>query len=449
MVNAAMRRVCSATMKRGSEFARAFLAAVVIALAIGCGPAASPPSGPAAVAVTKVVAVPVVAGTSGDYAPWSTWQGGAEPQGLAPSIFTTFTRATSYEPRWTRFAWTEISEHLKRGTLEIAIDGMTVRPERSLAGRFTVPIASGGAVLLLKRPAWATSTALADLDKPALRVAVNRGGHLERVTRAKLAAATITTVPDNAAVRGLLARGEVDAVMTNTFEAPRWAEGLTAVERVGPISSDITAFWVRADKSELADRLDAWLVAEEASGKLIETRTQWLGEGAGPPAASPQFALIAATAERLALMPWVAAAKQKAGLPIEDLAQEEKVIAASKEAVEKALTARGARFRPSPESVERFFRLQIELAKLVQVRSFAKPPKSDAPPPSLDKELRPAIARISARMAFLAGHVAPGSNPVWAISMARTVLADSGLDERHVDELAKAATALQPSLPYR
>jgi len=436
-------------MKRGSELALAFLAAVVIALAIGCGPAASPPSGPTAVAVTKVVAVPVVAGTSGDYAPWSTWQGGAEPQGLAPSIFTAFARAASYEPRWTRFAWTEISEHLRRGTLEIAIDGMTVRPERSLAGRFTVPVASGGAVLLLKKPAWATSTALADLDKPALRVAVNRGGHLERVTRAKLPAATITAVPDNAAVRGLLARGEVDAVMTNTFEAPRWAEGLTGVERVGPISSDITAFWVRADKSELADRLDAWLVAEEASGKLIETRTQWLGEGAGPPAASPQFALIAATAERLALMPWVAAAKQKAGLPIEDLAQEEKVIAASKEAVEKALTARGARFRPSPESVERFFRLQIELAKLVQVRAFAKPPKSDAPPPSLDKELRPAIARISARMAFLAGHVAPGSNPVWAISMARTVLADSGLDERHVDELAKAATALQPSLPYR
>ena len=439
-------------MKRGSEFVREMravvFALVALALAIGCGPAAPPATGPASVAVSKVVVAPVVAGTSGDYAPWSTWEGGA-PQGLAPSLFTTFARAASYEPRWTRFAWTEISDLLKQGRLEIAVDGMTVRPERSLAGRFTVPIASGGAVLLLRRPAWATSTMLSDLDKPQLRIAVNRGGHLERVTRAKLPAATITAVPDNAQVRGLLARGEVDAVMTNTFEAPRWAEGLAGIERVGPISNDVTAFWVRADRAELADRLDEWLVTEEESGRLLQTRATWLGEGAGPSAATPVFALIAATAERLALMPWVAAAKQKAGLPIEDVAQEEKVIAASKAAVDKALTARGARFRPSSESVERFFRLQIELAKVVQVRSFAKPPKDDRPPPSLDTELRPAIARISARMASLAGRVAPGSNPTWATSMARNVLADGGLDEKHADELALAIAALQPSLPYR
>lgn len=439
-------------MKRGSEFARALrfgLAVVaVVVLALGCGAPAPQTASPAAVAVAKVVSVPVVAGTSGDYAPWSTWQGAA-PEGLAPTIFTSFATAASYEPRWTRFAWTEIAERLRRGELEIAVDGMTVRPERSLAGRFTVPIASGGAVLLLRKPAWATSTMLADLDKPQLRVAVNRGGHLERVTRAKLSSATITAVPDNTEVRGLLARGEVDALMTNTFEAPRWAEGLAGIERVGPISSDVTAFWVRADRAELADRLDDWLVSEEESGRLLQTRAKWLGEGAGPSAASPMFALIAATAERLALMPWVAAAKQKANLPIEDLAQEEKVIAASKAAVDKALTARGARFRPTPDSVERFFRLQIELAKLVQVRSFAKSPKDDRPPPSLETELRPAIARISARMAMLAGRVSPGSNPVWAVTMARTVLAESGLDEKHVDELAIAVASLQPSLPYR
>ncbi|MBS2015461.1 MAG: transporter substrate-binding domain-containing protein [Deltaproteobacteria bacterium] len=385
----------------------------------------------------------VVAGTSGDYAPWSTWSG-ARPEGLAPSLFGTFASASSYEPHWTRFAWTGVTGDLREGRFEIAVDGMTVRPERSLTGRYTIPIAAGGAVLLVRRPSWASSLSLAELDRPAFRVAVNRGGHLERVTRAKLRSATITAVPSNEGVRALLVRGEVDALMTNTFEAPRWAHGLDGIERIGPLTSDVTAFWVRADRADLADRLDAWLATEEESGRLGEARARWLGEGAGPPAASAVFALLAATSERLALMPWVAAAKAKVGLPIEDLAQEAEVLRASKRAVDHALAERGASARPSEEAVERFFRIQIELAKIAQVRAPLAH-GDDATAPSLGGELRPAIARISARMAFLAARVPAGSDARGAMESARTVLAESGLDHDRIDAVAAAIVALAPT----
>lgn len=421
----------------------AALGAALVAL-VACSHA--PPATVAAPATAPPPRTVVLTGTSGDYAPWSDWNDGA-PRGFAPFLFATFASTSAYEPRWTRFAWTSVTDDLRSGRFEIAVDGMTVRPERSLLGRYTIPIASGGAVLLLRRPSWATSTAIADLDKPALRVAVNRGGHLERVTREKLPSTTVTAVPDNSAVRDLLVRREVDAVMTNTFEAPRWAQGLDGIERVGPLTSDITAFWVRADRAELADRLDAWLFAEEESGRLLEARAKWLGEGAGPPAASAVFALLAATAERLALMPWVAAAKQRAGLPIEDLAQEEKVLAAARDGFEKALAARGLPFRPDAAAVERFFRLQMEAAKVVQAKASV-PTTSTSSPPTLD-DLRLAIARISRRMAFLAARVPPGTNPTWATSTARAVLASSGLDEARVDAIARATAALVPAIPYR
>lgn len=417
-----------------TRLARRVVVAALFALVapVACTPAARP-----AETIARTV---VVAGTSGDYPPWSEWNDGA-PRGFAPFLFGAFASASAYEPRWTRFEWTKVTDDLRQGRFEIAIDGMTVRPERSLLGRYTIPIASGGAVLLLRRPSWAASSAVSDLDKPALRIAVNRGGHLERVTREKLPSATITAVPDNTAVRDLLARREVDAVMTNTFEAPRWAAGLTDVERVGPLTSDVTAFWVRADREDLADRLDAWLFAEEESGRLLEARSKWLGEGAGPPAASAVFALLAATAERLALMPWVASVKQRAGLAIEDLAQEEKVLAASRTAVEKAIAAHGAPFRPDPAAVDRFFRLQIEAAKVVQAHPL--------PTTASLEELRNAIGRITKRMAFLAARVPPGTNPIWATSTARTVLASSGLDEPRIDAIALAIAALVPVVPYR
>lgn len=434
-------------MRRSAHALSAALLTALAASAASCGAPSpreassipTPPPPPRAV---------IVAGTSGDYAPWSTWTS-ATPEGLAPSLFQAFAATWGYEPRWTKFAWSGVTADLREGRFDVAADGMTVRPERSLRGRFTIPIAAGGAVLLVRRPAWARSLAIGELDRPSFRVAVNRGGHLERVTRAKLPSATITAVPDNGAVRALLARGDVDALMTNTFEAPRWAEGLEGVERVGPLTSDVTAFWVRADRSDVAERLDAWLAAEEESGRLLATRAQWLGEGAGPPAASPVFGLLAATAERLALMPWVAGAKEKAGLPIEDLAQEAEVLRASERAVDRALADRHVAVRPSADAVQRFFRLQIELAKIAQARAPLARRSEDPTPPSLGDELRPAIARISAKMAFLAARVPPGTSLGWATETARTALAESGLDTERIDELAKVVVALAPTVPYR
>jgi cyclohexadienyl dehydratase len=81
------------------------------------------------------------------------------------------------------------------------------------------------------------------------------------------------------------------------------------------------AIYVRAEQRELAADLDAWLLTQEASGVLGRMRARYLGSGAAAPTALPVQALLAATAERLALMPLVGAAKQRAGMPIDDAAQ--------------------------------------------------------------------------------------------------------------------------------
>ena len=50
-----------------------------------------------------------------------------------------------------------------------------------------------------------------ELDRPAVRIAVNQGGHLERVARARFPRATIAAIPDNAVVREALRAGKADA----------------------------------------------------------------------------------------------------------------------------------------------------------------------------------------------------------------------------------------------
>jgi cyclohexadienyl dehydratase len=380
---------------------------------------------------------PIHAGTSGTYPPLSAWDG-ARPEGLAPAILAAFAESQRTSVAWTRFTWPVLATEMHAGAFDLAADGITVRPDRSIAGRFTVPIARGGAVLLTRSAVMgATPREIVDgLRRPGLRVVVNAGGYLEGVARRLLAGAEIRAIPDNAAVREAFARGDADAAMTNTFEAPRWSAGLADVQAVGPLTSDVTAFWLRADRSDLAEALDAWLLDAEASGRLEELRAKWLGAAGGGPVARPVDALLAATAERLALMPLVAAAKKAAGEGVEQTAQEERVLASAEAAVARAAAARGAP-APGHEKVVAFFRAEIEAAKHVQERAAV--PAGAAP--SLDRELRPAIARITARMAFLLVRVPPGVSRDDVTTRARLDLADLPIGADDVERIAGAIAA--------
>lgn len=389
-------------------------------------------------APSAVPAARVVVGTSGDYAPFSVARGDRF-EGFAPALLGSFAASHAMDLAWTPFRWPALGGEMRAGRFEIVADGITVRPERSIAGRFTVPIARGGAVLLLRRPSWlAAAGALASsnvsvLDRAELRIAVNAGAHLERVTRQLFHAADVRAIPDNTAVRGALARGEVDAVMTNTFEAPRWAEGLAGVERVGPLTTDVNALWIRADREAIANDLDAWLFDEEESGRLAALRAKELGVGAGPKTALPVSALSAAIAERLSLMPFVAAAKQRAGLAIEDTSQEARVLAAARAQVERAANGKPG---PSAESIDAFFRLQIELAKSAQ--SGGKQPPTQGF--ELDRDLRPAIARITARQARIIVRLPKGLDAREVEAEVRRDLEGQSEDIAH--KLAEAIVAL-------
>jgi cyclohexadienyl dehydratase len=412
-------------------------------LVAGC---ASQPARPAPQAVLRV-------GTSGDYPPFSDWKQ-ERPSGFSVALVEAFAAEHGLEPTWVRFRWPELSADFSAGKFDLAASGITVRPERSVLGRYTVPVVRNGAVLLLRRPRWAPPPASASsrtelshaltevraLDQPALRVAVNRGGHLERVARSLFHQAQVTAIPDNAAVREALATGQVDAALTNTLEGPRWAEGLEGIEHLGPLTRDVVALYVRPDQPQLAAQLDAWLMAQEESGALGRLRARYLGPGAAGATARPVEALLAATAERLALMPLVAAAKQRAGMLVEDLSQEARVREAFRASVREAAAALNVA-PPPDEALDAFTQAQMEAAKALQ---RSAPLEAGGPGFSLEHELRPAVARVSAKMAALVVRLPPELEPAAVSEQARDWLGASGLEATEVERLARALADLRP-----
>jgi cyclohexadienyl dehydratase len=386
-------------------------------------------------------------GTSGDYPPFTTLRDG-QASGFDAALMEAYANERGYRLEWVRFRWPELVADLGAHRFDVAASGLTLRPERSLAGRYTVPVARNGALLLLRRPAWAPSPGsgapedplalLHALDRPEFRVAVNRGGHLERVARAHFPHASILAIPDNAAVREALASGQADAALTNTVEGPHWAEGLSGIERVGPFTRDVVALYVEPSHAELAADLDTWLLQQEASGALERLRARYLGPGATGPTATPVDALLSATAERLALMPMVAVAKQRAGQPIEVPAQEARVLEAARKEVHEAAAALGVP-APPDEAITAFFQAQIDAAKRIQQRTPTDP---NAPEHSLDTELRPALARISARISTLVPRVPRGLDGEATRRKAREELASTGLEGEEIDRLADALVQL-------
>ena len=354
-------------------------------------------------------------GTAGDYAPFSTAQEGKPAyRGFDIAVAEAFAHDCGYTIEWVAFRWPALNADLAAGRFDVAMSGITVRPERSAIGRFSVPVMTSGAVLLYKIAAFdrlpaaslaITPESLSRFDRAGVHIAVNQGGHLEQVTRAHFSKATVLAIPDNAGVRLALVDGTADAVVTDSLEAPHWLKALSGVATFGPFTEDRKAYWWAADKGVLAGELDSWLVAREANGTLAHLRAAVLGISTLPSTADPLHALLAAIDERLALMPWVARSKRAGGIAIEDRAQESRVLAASWQVVQHA--AQRAELEPPGQAqVTALYGSLIEAAKQVQHRAVESNngPQNDEPhakASDLQEVLRPALLRIDERLAGL------------------------------------------------
>jgi cyclohexadienyl dehydratase len=333
-------------------------ALALIALSACVAPrAATPPS-------SKVSATPAPrsvlrVGTSFDYAPFSK-----AGEGFDVEVAERMAADLGYRVEWVRFDWPDLQDHVAQDAFDVGMSGITWRPERSVIGYMTRAVAVGGPCLLSRAPVGT--------------VAVNRGGILERWARERFDAAQLRVVSDNLALPALLERGEVDAIVTDSFELAHFTRpGLHA--RCEP-PRDRKVYWVSpARAAELGPRIDAWLAEHEP--QLAVLRARWLAREEGW---SDVLHLVDLLARRLSLMPAVGAYKRAHGLPIEDTAREAEVLAEALSDAEREGLDAG--------SVRALFVEQIALAKAVQART------PDAVPMDLDGVLRPELSRLGARI---------------------------------------------------
>jgi cyclohexadienyl dehydratase len=336
---------------------------------------------PLAAAAEGVPALPQVLriGTSGDYPPFSVERDGTRV-GFDIELAERFGREAGLRIEWVTFRWPELADDVAADRFDVAMSGVTFTPERAATGYLTRAVATSGPCVL----GAATPK----------RVAVNRGGVLEQFARQRFRDAEVRTVDRNQSLPELLARAEVDAIVTDRFEiayfrgkrAAAWPEACEP-----PV--DRKVFWVApARAGDLGPRLDAWLARNET--QVDAARARWLGASTRRSDADHLLDLLA---RRLALMPAVARAKAGRGLPIEDPEREARILA--------GVRARARAAGLDVATVESLFRLQIDVGKRVQQRDAAA--RDAAPDLDLDLALRPAISALGDRIVSALAETAP------------------------------------------
>ncbi len=275
-------------------------------------------------------------GTSGDYAPFSR-----AGRGFDVDVAKLLAAEFGARIEWVRFRWPELSEAIAQDRFDVAMSGVTWRAARALDGYMARAVASGGPCVLG--------------DSEATRIAVNRGGILERWTRGRYPGAQIQALDDNTALPEKLVSGAVDAIVSDSFEVHHFRRPGQAYACEPAI--DRKVYWVAPARArELGPRIDSFLREHEA--QIDDLRVQHFG------VSTPRDDLdhlIDLLARRLAFMPSVAAWKRANGKPIEDLERERQVL-------ERAVAQAKAR-SISAESARGLFRVQVELAKAIQSRT--------------------------------------------------------------------------------
>lgn len=418
---------------------RAVAVALLAALATGC--AAARPGGRAAPRTLRI-------GTSGDYPPYSASAGDGTLRGFDVEAARAWARDRGRTIELVTFRWPELEERLENGDFDVAMSGVTVRGDRLARSPMSSAVARTEAVLVLRRGAPRFDPSRGGRG---LVVAVNRGGHMERVAQASLPRAEIRPTDDNRSLADLLARGRVDGVVVDAAELASFypdPEGqMPPIAAV--LSRDRKAWWVSRKDAALVDDLDAWITTRENDGTLPALRARWGIEPQAAPDATSRLADL--VGRRLMLMPLVAEAKRREGRPIEDPEREAKVIDSW------VAAARVAGLDEA--SVAVFARAQVEAAKSVQRAVLASQPRAarvrapgatEANAPDAGEEaglgleaLRPAISRIDGEIECELARSAPIGVPAVEIASAiRESAPVPGLDHGDVARIAVALAAI-------
>jgi len=215
------------------------------------------------VAATRVLRV----GVTGDYAPFSVESGGTL-SGADIELAQRLAEHLHAQPVFIRTSWRSLVQDLRADDFDLAMGGVSVTPERSAQGAFSIPYASGGKTILARCADASRYHDLEQVDRRKVRVIVNPGGTNEQYVREHLHRAQIRVYGDNRTIFDELRAGRADVMITDDTEADLQTHRHPDLCRAlaGTLTHADKAILIRKDAA-LVEAVNGWLKETIAAGE--------------------------------------------------------------------------------------------------------------------------------------------------------------------------------------
>ena len=165
----------------------------------------------------------LLVGSTGDYHPL-TWR---DPEtgrweGFCIDVAERIASEMGVRVEFVQTSWPTLAADVQseRPAFDLAIGGITVTDARKQKMAMSNGYLANGKTILCRTEGAGRFRALADIDRPDVRVMVNPGGLNETFARAKLPHAKLLVHGRNEEIPSLVADGRADVMVTEIVEAP-------------------------------------------------------------------------------------------------------------------------------------------------------------------------------------------------------------------------------------
>jgi cyclohexadienyl dehydratase len=163
---------------------------------------------------------------------------------------------------------------------DMAMSGMGRTLDRARVATFSKPYMQYGKLMMIRSVDKERFKALADLDKPDVRIAFNKGGLNDRFANTEFKQAARIGYPDNVLATADLLAGKVDAQVQDSTAAiyrARINPEVTAMSPENVFNPVYVAALLHREDQTLLNFVNMWIDQIQMDGTLEKIRTKWLG----------------------------------------------------------------------------------------------------------------------------------------------------------------------------
>jgi cyclohexadienyl dehydratase len=219
-------------------------------------------------------------GTTMDTPVFSMRNAGGELEGFDIDALATLAPALRVKIDYVKMTFGSMLGDLAADKFDIAMSGMGRTFDRARTATFSKPYLRYGKLMMIRSGDTERFKSLADLDRPGIKIAFNKGGLNESFAGAMFKQATPVAFDSNALATTDLLAGKVDAQVADSTAAVymgRQDARIAAMDPNNVFNPVYVAILLHREDQTLLNYLDIWIDQIEMDGTLAKIRTKWLG----------------------------------------------------------------------------------------------------------------------------------------------------------------------------